>query len=285
MKNSVWFASVLISISMFAGQELVERSSRGAMETPIAGKVRGSDRLEIALLRIQLIEMNSRRVLAETLLNIDGSFQLPASSTGFFEVRVIGPAGETRHLQEVNNGASSYLDIQLPQRRLSSGEATISALRLQQKPSKKTRRALGEAAKAIQQGNRLVAIEHLSGAVVNDPECFDILSNLGALYLQERQPAQALPYLEQARKIDPTDGPNNVNLSAYYANMDDFNKAEEYALAALRANPNSARGHYMLAYAMVKQGKDVDSAKAHLKQIQNEFAPARKLLLSLTPQQ
>lgn len=146
-------------------------------------------------------------------------------------------------------------------------------------------RELEAATKAFQKGNRTKAIEHLEKAAMLDPENFEAESNLGALYLQEHQTQKAYEWLAKAHRIDPGDSVNNINLSAYYANEGQFAKAEEHALNGLKQDPNSVRGRYMLAVALVRQGKNVDNARTHLNDIQNQFSPAKSLLQSLMPNQ
>ena len=108
---------------------------------------------------------------------------------------------------------------------------------------------------------------------------------MGALYLQEREADKAIEWLERAHQIDPGDAVNNTNLSAYHAYKDDYEKSQRFAEASLRSDPSSVRARYMLAFSLVQQGKNVDSARQHLERIQNVFGPARNLLLSLTPKQ
>jgi tetratricopeptide (TPR) repeat protein len=140
---------------------------------------------------------------------------------------------------------------------------------------------LDAAAKAFEKGDRPKAIALLEAGAIEDPECFEIASNLGALYLKLQSPERALPWLEKARSIDPDDSPNNTNLSAYYAFKDDYPKVEAFAAASLRVNPNSTHARFMLAVALLKQGKSTELARTHLGQIQDEFIPARNLLQAL----
>ena len=280
MIHTIWLTVLLL-------QELTQQAhpSRSSNNAAITGKVISRDRLELGLLRAQLIEIGSQSVLAESMLNVAGGFQLPAPSNGIFEFRIIGQAGETRYSLEIQSATTSYLEIQLPERGLATQPATISAQRLQHKTPKKAQQQIDAATRNYKKGNRLKAIDDLLLGSTFDPDNFDITSNIGALYLKERDPEKALPWLNKAWLIDPNDSPNNTNLSAYYAYKDDYAKAEEYASASLRANPNSTHARCMLAVSLLKQGKDSEGARTHLNQIQGAFSPAKALLLSMQPKE
>lgn len=261
-------------------------NSRNAVALPIAGKVNAADELELSLLRVQVMDMGSRRILADMPLGIKGSFQLPPLPIGFYDLRIVGAAGEVKHTQELHTGSSGFVTINLRGPKLpGAGGGSISALRLMHDTPKRAKKEIDSASKEFKKGNRLLAIGHLEKAAAIDPENFDVASNLGALYLQESKPDLAGPWLEKAYRIDPADAVNNVNFSAFFANQGMYQKAEEHAAAGLKSDPGSVRGRFMLAVSLVGQGKDVENAKTHLGQIQNQYAPARNLLMTLMPRQ
>lgn len=286
MFTTHWIARLLM-ISVTAAKlatAQIEMSSRSSMSLPISGQVTLPDPLMASLMRVQVVDLGNGRVVVDQPLGVRGAFQLPSLAMGFYELRILGGAGEVRHSQELHTSSGAFLQIHLGGLGAKDGRTSISALRLMHQTPKKAQKELKVAAKALQEKDRLKAIEHLEKAAVEDPESFEVVSNLGALYLQESKPDQAAPWLERAYRIDPNDSVNNVNLSAYYANRGDYVKAEEHAAAGVRMDPNSVRGRFMLAVALVRQGKDVEVARGHLNQIQNQFGPARSLLLSLKPQ-
>ncbi len=287
MIPSSWLAIILMATPAVCSTEAaqIEHSGQASIATPISGRVISDDRLELSMLRVQLIDIGSRRIVADSVLNAGGSFHLPGQPIGFYEFRIVGQTGEPRYTVEIHTGSTSHIEIKLPQRNLNGQQATVSASRLQHKTPRKAQKQIEAATKDFRKGNRLKAIEELLVGSTYDPDNFDVVSNLGALYLQEREPEKAIPWLNKAWRIDPNDSPNNTNLSVYYAYKDDFAKSEEFAVASLRSNPNSTQAHYMLAVSLLKQGKDTESARAHLDQIQSSFAPAKNLLLSMQPKE
>ena len=263
----------------------MESKGRGSLGYPVMGVVTSSDRLALSLLRVQMVEAGSSRVVCDQQIGIQGNFHLPAQPIGFYELRVVGATGEIRYSQEIHNSSTGDLNIVLGEKKQTAGNKLISAARLEHKTTKRAKKEIAEATKAFQNGKRQDAIRHLEVAAADDPDSFDALSNLGALHLQEREADKAIAWLERAYKIDPTDAANNTNLSAYHAFKDDYAKAQYFAEASLRSDPDSSRAHYMLAFSLVRQGKNMDSARQHLEKIQDLFGPARNLLLSLTPKQ
>jgi tetratricopeptide (TPR) repeat protein len=236
-------------------------------------------------MQVQLQDPSTGKTVASSTLQTDGSFQFSAVPIGFYELRVISPGAGIRFSKEVHTGSPSFIDLQLTEPLSLTAHQPISASRLAHVTPAKAQKQIHSAAKAFEKGDRNKAIDHLLNAVSIDPNNFDALSNLGALHLQARQPEKALPWLLKAKSIDALDAPNNLNLSAYFAFVEDYVEAERYAAASLRTNPTSAKAHYMMAYALVRQGKNMDSAKSHLTGIQNDFAPAKLLLNSLNPKQ
>ncbi len=287
MIHTLWLPILLLLTSVVAAQELdrMDHPSRTSVGMPISGRVISDDRLELSLLRVQLIDLTSRRIVSDSTLNVSGGFQFPAQPMGFYEFRIFGQAGQTLYTLDFQSATTSYLEVKLPKQNFGSQPATISAPRLQHKTPKKARQQIELATKFYKQGDHPKAIEHLLAGAAIDHENFDILSNLGALYLKDRDPDKAFPWLDKAWRIDPDDSPNNTNLSAYYTYKDDYAKAEEFAAASLRANPNSTHARYMLAVSLLKQGKNTEGARTHLDQIQGSFAPAKNLLLSLQPKE
>ena len=260
-------------------------NTRGSATLPIPGKVNSDEKRELGLLRVQLIDHGSRRTLVDMPLGINGDFQLPSMPTGFYEFRIVGQADDVRYSQDIHVGTINSLNVYLPSRTRPNNGNAVYALRLMHETPRKALKEIDAASKALRKQDRAKAIEHLEKAAAIDPENFDVASNLGAIYMQQQQAAKAFFWMDKAYRIDSNDSVNNINLSAYYANEGQFQKAEEYAAAGLRADPQSVRGRFMLAVSLVRQGKDVDNARTHLNQIQNQFAPARSLLLTLTPNQ
>ncbi len=288
MKRKILIAGVMISGWLLGAQPELQTNAadvreRGSIGMPLQGKVSGVDALDLALLRIQVVDIQQRRVIQDQQLGIKGDFTIPSLPTGFYEVRVVGQAGEIKYAREMHTSSDSFIAIQLPKSAGLGQRGTVSAVRLMHETPKAARKEIDQAAKALKKQDRAGAIEHLEKAAQVDTENFEVASNLGALYLQNREPDKAIVWLEKAYKIDPNDVGNLVGLSAYHATLGNFADAEKYARASLSSDPNYVRARYMLGVALMRQGKNLDDARGHLEAIQNTFVPARTFLNSLKP--
>jgi tetratricopeptide (TPR) repeat protein len=288
MKSKILIAGVMISGWLPGAQQEIQTDAaevreRGSIGMPLQGKVSGVDALELALLRIQVLDIQQRRLIQDQQLGIKGDFTIPSLPTGFYEVRVVGQAGEIKYSREMHTSSISFLAIQLPKSAGMGQRGTVSAVRLMHETPKAARKEIDLAAKALKKQDRAGAIEHLQKAAQADAENFEVASNLGALYLQNREPDKAIVWLEKAFQIDPNDAGNLVGLSAYHATLGNFANAEKYARASLNSDPNYVRARYMLGVALVRQGKNLSDALGHLEAIQNTFVPARSFLKSLKP--
>ena len=90
-------------------------------------------------------------------------------------------------------------------------------------------------------------------------------SNLGALYAEQGDAAQAEAEFRQALAIDPAFVPAVVNLADLYRSRRDERNAEATLRAALKRDPAAAPLHYALGLSLVRQ-KRVGDAVAELRQ-------------------
>lgn len=99
----------------------------------------------------------------------------------------------------------------------------------------------------------------------------DTYSNLAALYSKQKKQIQTKIYLEIALKINPYHYTSMVNMGAYYFNIKDFAKSEQYYNNALSINSNCI---------------DALSRRANLYLAQNKIAAAKsdfEKVLSIDP--
>lgn len=281
IRLAILFIGTMTSLSLMANQ--IDSFNRNSMTLPIPGKVTAPDPLELAVLRVQLLDLATRQLVHEAPLSVGGAFQIPPIPIGFYELRIVGSTDEVKYSRELHSATTSSVNIVLPGKPGASGAQMVSASRLMHRTPKRVQKEIDQAAKAMEKNDRGKAIEWLLKAAIEDPENFDVVSNIGALYLQQKEPEKAFEWLSRAQKIDPSDSVNNVNLAAYYANVGEFEKAESLAASSLRQDPNSVRGRFVLAFAMLKQGKNTEQARTHLDQIQDKFLPAKNLLRALSP--
>lgn len=95
-------------------------------------------------------------------------------------------------------------------------------------------------------------------AVARDPESFEANQHLGLILERESRPAEALPYLERARKIQPDDYLTNVALARAYADSGQLAKGHQTARTLL-AKHDGAELHALLGDIEEKQGESVQA--------------------------
>jgi Flp pilus assembly protein TadD len=97
-----------------------------------------------------------------------------------------------------------------------------------------------------QRGNFELAEQHYRQALRLQPNFQNALKNLGLL-LQETEPEAALPPLQQAVDIDPTDIGALTGLGNVYKALEDFERAETCYQQALSINPKYVNALHNLA--------------------------------------
>jgi len=110
-----------------------------------------------------------------------------------------------------------------------------------------------EAAAAFRQ-----AIEWQAGSALKDPGPY---INLGALLIETGKPAEALPFLLEARAIAPRDVKARRELGKAYMALNRLDEAQPELEKAVALAPNSAPGHFVLGQLYRKRGM-VEKAKA-----------------------
>jgi tetratricopeptide (TPR) repeat protein len=117
-------------------------------------------------------------------------------------------------------------------------------------------RALAEA-KAHHQAGRLAEAERLYRTVLGlTPNNTDALRLLGALYLQDRKPEQALPLLQIALQAQPGSPEILSNLGGAFRDMERGEEAATHFRQALAINPNFVDALLNLGDVLRAQGND-----------------------------
>jgi len=124
----------------------------------------------------------------------------------------------------------------------------------------------GEAKSDEAQGNISGAVAKYKSILEISPRLAPAYNNLGALYVRQRDFADAIPVLEKGLQIDPKMTSATALLGVSLYETGDFAGARPRLEAALRANPGDANLEMTLVNALVKLG-DLESAASHLQGI------------------
>jgi tetratricopeptide (TPR) repeat protein len=250
---------------------------------PISGIVTGPSKEDMTQLRVELIDLTSRVVRAESIVSSSGTFSMGNVPSGAYELRVVNLLGGTLHSREIHTNAHQQLMITLASVRPLS-VAPVSLRRLQHQVPKAARKLMEQAEKFFRDGKKIEAYEKLQAAVAIDPDYFEALSNLGALELIANQPANAIPHLSKALEIEPAASLVAANLSAAHLLLNQLPEAEAAARLSIRGNPNFGRSRYLLAVSLLKQDRVTPEAFHQLDQARKDFPAATELLKLVRPQ-
>lgn len=267
-------------INMFTG----ESRARDPFSTfPVTGMVTGPGKDDMSQLRVELIDINSRAVRAESIVSSSGIFSFGNVPSGAYELRVSNLLGGTLHSREIHTNAHQQILIPLTSVRPPS-VAAVSLRRLQHQVPKAARKLMEQAEKLFRDGKKFEAYEKLQAAVAIDPEFFEALANLGALDLVANEPAKAIDHLAKALAIEPAASLVAANLSAAHLLLNHLPEAEAAARQSIRGNPNFGRSRYLLAVCLLKQDRVTPEAFHQLEQASRDFPAAQDLLKLVRPQ-
>lgn len=119
-----------------------------------------------------------------------------------------------------------------------------------------------EAKAAQQSGDDQTAIEKYRQMVQLAPHLAAAYNNLGMLYFNHREYAEAAPVLERGLHIDPQMGTATALLGLSYFELGENEKAEPILERAIRANPADNNVQMSLAHVLLNLGKSQEAIQS-----------------------
>jgi tetratricopeptide (TPR) repeat protein len=99
------------------------------------------------------------------------------------------------------------------------------------------------------------------------PDSFEANSRLGKLLVDQQKPAEAIPYLEQACKLNPSNYENNYELALAYFDTANYNRAHDRIISILHTQPDShedqAAPHHLLGRICEKLGDPLEAVREY----------------------
>jgi Tfp pilus assembly protein PilF len=227
---------------------------------------------------VELRSRTGRNEFHRASVTWDGVFEFRGVSEGSYELALLDKTGsvvKTDLITVTPYSGISGVRVKIPAVN-SSAAAPVSLRRLMHKPPKTARKALEQAVKAQRNGDMAACEGKLREAVSADPGYFEAHNNLGALLMRTGRAAEAATHFRAALDIDSTAAPVLANLSASLLALREFKQAEQAARQALRHDPNSPQGHYLLGIALIEQNRFTDEAAVHLEASAETFPKAEK---------
>lgn len=115
----------------------------------------------------------------------------------------------------------------------------------------------------IEKGDREGARDQFAEALRLQPNAIDALDNMGMWVLNSEKPAEALPYFERLREVDPGRKRLNFHLGQALASQGLLDEAVREFNEELRRKPGSAEARMQLGWALERQKKFNEAAAAY----------------------
>jgi tetratricopeptide (TPR) repeat protein len=102
----------------------------------------------------------------------------------------------------------------------------------------------------------------LREAVARQPGSFEVNHGLGELLARSGQPRDAIPYLERASQLRPTDYKNAFQLASAYANAGDYERSRDH-VRTLMGRQDKAELHHLLANIEARMGNPLEAIRQY----------------------
>jgi Flp pilus assembly protein TadD len=263
------------------GYDFRRSNQQQNISIPLQGRLDLPDSVEPTRLRVLLLDASRRAIVADTYCSFNGNFDFSSVPSGIYDLQVRNLNGEVIHQTSVSLPSATNLVIKLGNRTQNISGKSVSAKRLAHKVPKQAKKDFDKAREELLSGKTAHVEERLTRAVQTDPEYFDALSALGAVYLQTGRFAQSIETLNRAMAIDKNDSAACSNLALAYLQVAKLSEAETAARNSIDANALNPRARFFLAISLLEQGKEHKEAVFQLKQAKDAFPPAKSLLARL----
>jgi tetratricopeptide (TPR) repeat protein len=215
-----------------------------------------------------------------TMVNGDGTFDMPAVDPGNYELRVVTEHGAILYSEIMSiSNARQMLSIRLPETsnatRPSQGPVSIS--QLLHKPPAAAKKAFEKAEQADAKGNRQQAEELFRQAISIDPQFADAFNELGTIQAARGDFPQAIESFQKAIDAAPEHPTALANLSIVLAKSARYDEAAIVARHALRLMPGSGKIRYILASSLLIAKGESDEVLADLERSASEVPLAHLL--------
>lgn len=119
-----------------------------------------------------------------------------------------------------------------------------------------------QAQAAQQQGDDKAAIEKYRQMIRLAPHLAPAYNNLGMLYFNHGEYAEAVPVLERGLQVNPRMGTAIALLGLSYFELGEDQKARPFLESALRANPHDSNVQMSLAHVLLNLGKNQEAIRS-----------------------
>jgi len=229
-------------------------------------------------LQIQIVNLSNGMALATGLVRFDGEFELRELPQGNYEVRLVDQRREVLATRQVSIPSYGSIDFKLEDAALSRAGGAVSSYRLTHKVPSKARKSFERSEKEFKAGRSERALALVDEALAVDPEYADALHTRGVFHLGAREYSAAIRLLDRAAALDDANPRFLTDAAVAHYAAGQPEAAERSARQALRFDPDSAKAHYLLALALIGQGKRTEETRHSLEQASPTYPGAGAML-------
>ncbi len=164
--------------------------------------------------------------------------------------------------------------------RAPASSGTVSAETLRHALSGKALRSLQKALDLIQAGNHLRALEQLRGTAKISSAAPIAHSLLGQEHLRLGEAKEAIPELQQAVRLLPSDVANRANLGLALLMTGETRAAEQELRGALQLDPDNPRTQLVLGTALLGDGTHDDEGIGYVRSAARRLPGAHVVLVA-----
>jgi Flp pilus assembly protein TadD len=207
----------------------------------------------------------------------DGTFEIHASQTGAYELRLTGVAGAVVHQELVMlSNSNQTLSIRLSEAPARAGitQGTVSLHQLAHKVPPQARKAFDKGEQAKAKGRHEQAADLFRQATSIDPEFADAYNELGVLESEQGDQERAITDFQKAVDLVPDHAVAISNLSIALAKLRRYDEASVAARRALQYMPASGKLRFVLATSLLLARGDSDEVLENLERSTGEIPRA-----------
>ena len=274
---------------LLAAGSLLAQPGPSAIRSFIRGEIQASNPSSLSGLTIELTPSGGRGPVLRADVDHGGGFHLRSPEAGFYEARILNPAGnlvqqETVWIQDANNALTFHLrENQAKTTAPFSG--TVSAAQLRHHPPSGAVKEFRKGLDAMRRRETPRALTHVHKALEIDPDYFDAHELLGIAHLNANRYEEAAREFETAVRLDSESAAAHRNLAISWSHLSRFAEAVRPAQQAVRLAPTDPATHWILGGILTALGTAPDEALRHLRLAAERFPQARLAIVQLLAQQ
>jgi len=229
---------------------------------------------------VALEELSGHHEVYRVDVESDGAFRFQSVPFGDYILRIENYYGDSVQESFVTvDSHTNSLTIRLAkQQDARPPSGAVSAARLAHPPSKKAYQAFVAAQKYSESGDYADAARQLEHAIELSPDYSEAYTNLGAQYVRMGRYQDAVAEIGRALEINRPNAMDLSNLACAQFGLQQFDRAEHAAVAALKFDPQNRAAHFIMGMILARDRRTLRESVPHL-EFAAETSPSAKRTL------